>query len=345
VGFAKSKRGLPAPGGDPGKIPCPYCDRLLKDKRGLSGHIQFKHPRNGAEPASSHPEGSLVTFPVPSPDPHFAVADKTQKLLQAACNLSASGPVVIQIQGPKGSGKTSLAQYFAAFYRRPFWGEACNLKEDAVELLSRREYIPGKGTITLPTTLTRALQTPGCVVLLDEVNRFLDPRAPNALFNLLDHRHQAPVEGLGQVRVAPQVVIFLTLNEGAGYIGTIPLDDALEDRVQLYVPLDYPPADVVSLLIQYKAGLDLATSELLARVWAQINQSPKVKAGVSTRRILKTAELITRGGLSLSDALTYGIGYAIRDPELVLQALQQVQPAEGTIAAADEYLRKLVFES
>lgn len=274
------------------------------------------------------------------------MSEKTQELLEAASELSKEAPVVIEVQGPKGSGKTTLAQYFAALYQRPFWGEACNLKEDAVELLSRREYLQSKGTITLPTTLTKALQTPGCVVLLDEVNRFLDPRAPNALFNLFDHRHEAPVEGLGQVVVAPGVVLFLTLNEGAGYIGTIPVDDALNDRVQLFIPLDYPPPDVVVRILNDKAYLNRRDSETLAKVWAQINQSPKHKDAVSMRRLLSTAQLITTGKLPLNVALTYGIGYAIGDPELVLQALQQVQPTKGTPSAAEanEYLRRLEEE-
>jgi nitric oxide reductase NorQ protein len=334
---------------NPKKIECPRCHEFYKPA-GFSGHQQYSNCWLDARkaPSGTHPEGSLAPAPfdIPFRDPHFWVSEETQKLLQAAFNLSKKAPVVIQVQGPKGCGKTSLAQYFAALYQRRFWGEACNLKEDAVELLSRREYIQGKGTITLPTTLTRALQTPGCVVLLDEVNRFLDPRAPNALFNLLDHRHEAPVEGLGQVVVASGVVLFLTLNEGAGYIGTIPVDDALNDRVQIYIPLDYPPHDVVGQILNYKTGLDLATSNSLASVWAQINRSPKVKDGVSTRRLLSTAELITSGGLPLRDALTYGIGYAIGDPELALQALQQVQPSEGTTSSAEanEYLRRLAEE-
>jgi hypothetical protein len=101
---------------------------------------------------------------------------------------------------------------------------------------------------------------------------------------------------------------------------------------------------VVQILTD-KTGLDSATSKTLARVWAQINQSPKAKDAVSTRRLLSTAELITSGGLSLRAAITYGIGYAIGDPELVLQALQQVQPAEGTASSAEanEYLRRLVW--
>jgi hypothetical protein len=172
------------------------------------------------------------------------------------------------------------------------------------------------------------------------------PPSPNALFNLLDHRHEAPVEGLGQVVVAPSVVLFLTLNEGAGYIGTIPVDDALNDRVQLFIPLDYPPPDVVVRILHDKAHLNWRDSETLAKVWAQINQSPKHKDAVSMRRLLNTAQLITTGKLPLNVALTHGIGYAIGDPELVLQALQQVQHTKGTPspAEADEYLRKLEQE-
>jgi nitric oxide reductase NorQ protein len=330
-------------GDKPKKIECPRCHEHFKPA-GFAGHQQHSKCWLDARkaPSDTQPEGSLdpAPFAIPPHDSHFWVSEQTQKALKAAFKRSQKAPVVIQVKGPKGCGKTSLAQYFAAFYQRPFWGEACNLKEDAVELLSRREYLQGKGTITLPTTLTKALQTPGCVVLLDEVNRFLDPRAPNALFNLLDHRHEAPVEGLGQVVVAPGVVLFLTLNEGAGYFGTIPVDDALNDRVQLFIPLDYPPTDVVVRILNDKAHLNLRDSETLARVWFQINNSPKHKDAVSMRRLLSTAKLITKGKLSLKVALAHGIGYAIGDPELVLQALQQVQPTEGTPSAAEanEYL-------
>lgn len=271
---------------------------------------------------------------VPPREPDFYIAPENQAILARIARRSGDGQRLnVFISGPKGCGKTTLAREFAARHQRPFHEVHCGAFIDNEQWFGKDRLSEGR-TWYRTSRFVQALETPGATVLLDEINR-AHPEVLGAILGLLDWRRALWNDDLGyEVRVAPGVVLFATINDGDDYFGTNPMDAALRDRFTRTIELDYPePAAEAGILVargldEKRAG-DLVT--FANRLRNAVNPVP-----ISTRQLLVTSEELL-DGVPLREAVTLTIANALSDPaqrKLTYEAVQLIDPVPYVVSAS-----------
>ncbi len=282
---------------------------------------------------SGIPERLHPALLVPDADPTFWVSNQVGRFLRAVDQRCKKGEVVnVLLVGPTGTGKSSLPREFAATRKRQFFTMHCQLVTEQGDWWGSKEMSAADGTYFQKAALVDAVETPGCVILLDEANR-THPENLNALFGILDHRRRVWVAALErEVVVAPGVTFFVTLNEGLDYVGTSSVDRALRDRMSNTIRLDYLPAKVETGLLMRRIGVDDETARGLSEFAQTARKNPKLGLSVSTRQLLECAALV-KGGLPVHEAVLFAVANgAVEDVDkkAILQALQ----VSGRIDAA-----------
>lgn len=341
------------------RIPCPHCPYRGFNQGDLDGHLEHAHgvgnpsppavpvveQRDAPEPAPPQVEAVVQVQPepeaaglepaptrhpalvVPEADPNFYVSPTVTRLLFHLGRISAKGERLnVLLTGPKGTGKSSLPQEFAAAHSRPFFTAHCQLIAERDDWWGTKELSVERGTYFEKAAFLDALTTPECVVLLDEANR-THPENLNALFGFLDHRRSAWVPQLKEeIRVAPGVTFWVTLNEGFEYVGTTPIDEALRDRMTYSIRMQYIPKRVEQTIIQARTGVSEEVAAKLAEFARIVRRNPKLSIPVSTRQLLGAAQLVA-AGMPLSEGVQFGVVNSLGegvDRQSLLQALQVI---------------------
>lgn len=231
---------------------------------------------------------------VPEPDPYFATPAWIKSFLAQVERLSKKHPVNLLITGPQGCGKTSLARQFASRYNRPFISIECGFLQEPQQWFGRLDLQEIR-TVYLESIFIRAVETPQCVICLDEINRVENERVLNVLTAFLDERRQAYVDDLRRVvKVADGVVFFATLNEGPYFVGVGRLDAALRDRFR-EIRLHFLPPEVEADVLVKKTKIPRSKAEILAYFAASVRQDKAMEKKISTRQLLMIAEDIALG--------------------------------------------------
>jgi nitric oxide reductase NorQ protein len=287
---------------------------------------------DGAEFAATAPGSNGVSLPVPPEEEGFWVSARNLERLGRVASRSARGEQVnVLVRGPKGCGKTTLARVFAARWQRPFYEVHCGAFVDAEQWFGKDRLTQGE-TWYRKARFVHAVETPGCVVLLDEINR-AHPEVLNAILGLLDWRRSLWSDDLTyEVRVAPSVVFFATLNEGEEFYGANPLDAAVRDRFPRTVRLDYPPKREEMAILRAH-GLAPRMAEKLTEFAHTLRKASR-PVPVSTRQLLVAAEEICEGA-SLREAVETSIIFSTDDSALEKAALQALQWVEDNPFVAD----------
>ena len=265
--------------------------------------------------------------PLPVPvEERFWVSPRHSSTLERVAALSELGEVSnVMLLGPAGCGKTTLPRQFAATQKRPFYEVHCGSLVDVEQWFGKDRLVDGE-TRYRKSRLVKALETPRCVILLDEINR-AHPELLNGIFGLLDWRRSIYSDDLGyMIRVAEGVTFFATMNEGTDYFGVNPLDSALRDRFPRILRLSYPPrAQEEALLVAQ--GVDPEIAGRLASFASQLRQATH-PVHVSPRQVLTAAEEV-RMGASLREAAEVTIINRLddsQDEKQVLETLQLIDP-------------------
>ena len=249
---------------------------------------------------------------VPGKKPFF-VSKTTKDCLVAADKMSQIRPQNVLVKGMQGCGKSELAEQFAARFQRPFAGFQVGLLAESGQLFGQQ--ILKNSNVTYQKFLfTDAIQVKNAVILLDEINRAENPKALNALFSVLDDRRTIWIDEIHNlIPVAPGVIFFATINEGADFTGTDTLDAAISDRFYVVEMGILPEEQERELLVQRTGvGMDEATN--LVAVFNSIRRN---EVQVSTRKALTVAELV-QTGLELREAFTFSLGINRDELEKIL---------------------------
>jgi nitric oxide reductase NorQ protein len=262
---------------------------------------------------------------VPDADPMFWVSPSNAQLLFHLGRLSSKGERInVLLTGPKGTGKTSLPREFAAACSFPFFTVHCQLIAERDDWWGSKELSMERGTYFDKAAFLDAVETPHCVILLDEANR-THPENLNALFGFLDHRRSAWVPALKrEVQVAEGVVFFVTLNEGFEYVGTNPVDEALRDRMTYSIRMQYVRKSVEKGIIQARTGVPEEVADKLCEFAKRVRRNTQHGIPVSTRQLLGAASLVAEG-MTLPQAVQFGVINSLGDGvdrQSLLQALQ-----------------------
>lgn len=308
-------------------IPCPHCDYVAFSQVDLDGHISFAHsegrpkaeasqPATTATAEASQPEATEATetetdvsvdmaspedeLPsgifIPDPQPDFWVSEVVGRELYVIGKRSGRGEQVnVKVVGPAGVGKTSLGWEFAAAYKRPCFEVHWGMYQEPGEVWGRDRLSMEHGTYYEQARYVDALETPDCVIILDEPNR-CHPEVLNTNFALWDWRRAAWVPDLGRmVKVAPGVVFFACMNEGGEYIGVNPMDKAIRERFTRTIRLDFPPVKAETEILVKRTGVEREVAEKLATFARDVRRNPKLGCAPSTRQLLVACEDVAEG--------------------------------------------------
>ncbi len=244
-----------------------------------------------------------LTF-IPKEDPYYYIDSETVSILAKINEISTKHPVNMLIVGRQGCGKSSLVRQYAAVYQRPLATFQVGILSEPGQLFG--EYaLEGGETKYKQFLFPQALQTPGCVIHLEEINRPENPKALNMLFSLLSDDRQVWMDELGLIDVADGVVFFATLNEGEEFIGTELLDPALRDRFYTLI-MDYLPNEVEKEILIKKTGVSKEQSNEIIDVINDLRGNSELTIGVSTRTTLMIGEMVASGA-TLREAISVSL--------------------------------------
>jgi len=256
---------------------------------------------------------------IPLLDPDFFILDEDSTNLARFSRMSENHPVNILTTGNQGCGKSTLARQFAHIHNRPMATFQVGLLLESGQLFGQQRLKEGE-TFYQEFLFPKAIQTPGCVIHLEEINRSESPHALNELFSVLSEDRSIWVDELGLVDVAPGVIFFATMNEGDEFTGTDELDAALKDRFYR-IHLEYLPHKVEKEVLVRKTGIDESDADQVLKVVNQIRTDDNYGMNVSIRHSLMISELISLGS-SLREALIYSLQISIDTLESLLLSIQ-----------------------
>lgn len=248
---------------------------------------------------------------IPTIDPTYTMPPRMRSDLLAsmASDTAAHGHAASILIGQAGTGKTEAVRFIAAATGRPFFKLDASCVQDACEWFGSQTIVGGRvGWQDSP--FVAALNTPQCIIMVDEINR-ASQRAMNALLSLCDSFGSASFpQRSAPVTIASGVHIFAAANIGAEHSGTGQITPALRDRFRS-IPCEYlqEAAEIDLLRTRFpdlsrglaKALVNIATRTRAATWSTDVGGTP-----ISTRGLLLAARYAvtapTHGGQE-ADAL------------------------------------------
>jgi cobaltochelatase CobS len=254
----------------------------------------------------------------PPIDKHWVWQPEYLNALGMAADLSIN----VWLAGPKGTGKSSIAQQFAAITGRPF--TRINFeKHSSAESFIGSVGLNNGSTQWEPGAFLQAYSTPGSVILLDELS-VAHPGVLTVLNGLLEPGARVNLGGKTWTR-APGVVILAADNTaGSGdytgrYSGTQALNSATVDRFSATVMVGWLPKHLEVAAIARRAFVTDALAE-------HIVDALNLARGKSDQGEIVDPPSIRRG-IAFAQALRY------MTPEQAWQCtIVAGQPAESEIA-------------
>ncbi|ASS85989.1 AAA family ATPase [Geobacillus sp. WSUCF-018B] len=201
----------------------------------------------------------------------------------------------VLLKGPTGSGKTRLAETLSALFGQPMHSINCSVDLDAEALLGFKTIVHRDGQAVIeyvPGPVIRAMEK-GHLLYIDEIN-MAKPETLPILNSVLDYRRRLTNPLTGEVVEAkPTFGVIAAINEG--YIGTVPLNEALKNR---FVVIDVPYVQGETLKSVIMAQTTLTDDTLINRfvalsadLLAQVRNGQVAEEAASVRALLDACDL------------------------------------------------------
>jgi hypothetical protein len=221
----------------------------------------------------------------------------------------------IMMTGPAGCGKTMAAKSVVNSLDRPdFYFNLGATQDPRATLIGNTHFDTKKGTFFSRSLFVEAIQTPGSVILLDELSR-AHPDAWNILMTVLDYGQRYlrldEADGSDTIKVADGVTFVATANIGNEYTSTRVMDKALMDRFTI-VEMDVLTEDDENSLLNYMfPNVDSKVLSNVAKI-ASLTRSEsgsdtaRINSGISTRTTVELCGLLY-DGFSLEESAEVSI--------------------------------------
>jgi MoxR-like ATPase len=242
------------------------------------------------------------------------------KALSALLHPVWSAPL---LTGPKGTGKSTLAESLAAALNLPVVKIYGGIDVNAEGLLGGKTLVPVENRIDAVTEMrlrTAAKQAgvniepilqrlkevqlrvsfePGLLlnavlngemVIMEEVN-MLQPDVTSLLHGLLDWSRQLSVPGYKTITAPENFRLVGTINPD--YAGTKELNEAFEDRFRM-IEVPYPERNVLLQVLLQETGIEKELAEVMVdifeRIRGRVENGDLDTRSLSFRRLLRAAE-------------------------------------------------------
>lgn len=216
-------------------------------------------------------------------------------LVDAIVALSMGKNVLLK--GPTGAGKTKFAETLSNLFHQPMFSVNCSVDLDAESLLGFKTlvYEEGKQVIDfVPGPVTNAMKE-GSFLYIDEVN-MAKPETLPLINGVLDYRRTITNPFTNEIVTAKDGFgVIAAINEG--YIGTVPLNEALKNRF-IVIEVPYIEGEQLKRLITTTTNL---TDERLVDLFVRLSgdlitavyQGKLPEEAASIRALLDACDLST----------------------------------------------------
>lgn len=259
--------------------------------------------------------------------PEIKYIPQGREVAYAVSSLLADNWEAPLFVGPKGTGKSTLAETVAGILCLPVVKIFGGIDVNAEALLGGKTLVPVEGIDVVaqyrlkavgqrtgidmtpyierlksvqmkvdfePGPLLKAVMS-GELVIVDEVN-MLSPEVTSLLHGLLDWQKTLTVPGYGPVKAHPNFRAIACMN--FGYSGTKTLNEAFQDRFRV-IKIQYLPQNKMQSMLEGQ-GISPATAEKLTDVFYGL--AGRVQNGDISDRCLSVRALI-RAGREYGDGL------------------------------------------
>ena len=221
----------------------------------------------------------------------------------------------IMMTGPAGCGKTMAAKALVNSLDRPdYYFNLGATQDPRGTLIGNTHFEKNKGTYFSESLFVKAIQTPGAVILLDELSR-AHPDAWNILMTVLDYGQRYlrldEQDNQATIKVADGVTFVATANIGNEYTSTRVMDKALMDRFTI-VEMDVLNEEDENSLLNYMfPNVDSTLLSNVAKIATLTrtesnSETARINSGISTRTTVELAGLLF-DGFTLEEAAEVSI--------------------------------------
>ncbi|MFD2045236.1 AAA family ATPase [Ornithinibacillus salinisoli] len=201
----------------------------------------------------------------------------------------------ILLKGPTGAGKTKFAETLSHLFNQPMFSVNCSVDLDAESLLGFKTltYEEEKQVIEfIPGPVIHAMKH-GNFLYIDEVN-MAKPETLPLINGVLDYRRTITNPFTNEIVTAEGGFnVIAAINEG--YVGTVPLNEALKNRF-VVIEVPYIEGEQLKNLIQTNTKLaDEATIDLFVKLSSDlinaVSQGKLSEDAASIRALLDACDL------------------------------------------------------
>lgn len=201
----------------------------------------------------------------------------------------------ILLKGPTGAGKTKFAETLSNLFQQPMFSVNCSVDLDAESLMGFKTlaYEGEKQVIEfVPGPVTSAMDN-GTFLYIDEIN-MAKPETLPLINGVLDYRRTVTNPFTNEIiNAAEGFNVIAAINEG--YIGTVPLNEALKNRF-IVIDVPYIEGEQLKELIQTNTRLTHEpTIDLFVKLSADlinaVSQGKLSEDAASIRALLDACDL------------------------------------------------------